>query len=181
MPDGFWGPISTRNCQRYLHELMVGRWAIEGQINRAPLANDTAMEAYYGKPCDDRNLTKIDVSTLGIYFGKSSVRSIACHKRAAESLLGALTDIAASPWASILSTYAGCYNPRKMRGGTRYSKHAWGVAIDLNPDDNMLHQHWPTSATMPFGVMEIFAQWGWTAAGAFWSRDAMHFERTRPY
>jgi hypothetical protein len=32
---------------------------------------------------------------------------------------------------------------------------------------------------MPIEVMEEFAKEGWLPAGAFWSRDAMHFQATR--
>jgi hypothetical protein len=32
---------------------------------------------------------------------------------------------------------------------------------------------------MPIQVMEEFAKEGWLAAGAFWGRDAMHFQATR--
>jgi hypothetical protein len=65
-----------------------------------------------------------------------------------------------------------------MRNGTLPSLHARGAAIDLDPDDNGLHIPWPVRATMPIEVMEAFAREGWKPAGAFWSRDAMHFEAT---
>jgi hypothetical protein len=32
---------------------------------------------------------------------------------------------------------------------------------------------------MPIEAMEAFARVGWLAAGAFWNRDAMHYETTR--
>jgi hypothetical protein len=32
---------------------------------------------------------------------------------------------------------------------------------------------------MPIEVMEEFAKEGWLPAGAFWSRDSMHFQSTR--
>jgi hypothetical protein len=37
---------------------------------------------------------------------------------------------------------------------------------------------WPTKATMPFEVIEIFAREGWTSGGAYWGYDAMHFQAT---
>ena len=66
-----------------------------------------------------------------------------------------------------------------MRGGSLPSLHARGAAIDLDPGTNGLHTPWPTRATMPLEVMECFAREGWLAAGAFWGRDAMHFQATR--
>jgi hypothetical protein len=55
---------------------------------------------------------------------------------------------------------------------------ARGAAIDLDPDNNGNLQSWPHAASMPFEVMEIFAQEGWLAAGAFWGHDAMHAQAT---
>ena len=66
-----------------------------------------------------------------------------------------------------------------MRGGSRISTHAWGIAIDLAPNWNGNLMPWPTVATMPLEIMEIFAREGWLSAGAFWGRDAMHFQATR--
>ena len=66
-----------------------------------------------------------------------------------------------------------------MRGGYTPSLHARGAAIDFDSYDNGNSTHWPVGATMPIGVMEEFAREGWVAAGAFWGRDAMHFQATK--
>lgn len=82
--------------------------------------------------------------------------------------------------AAGITTFDGIYNPRRMRGGTAWSMHAWAIAIDLDAGRNGNQDHWPVKASMPIQVMECFAREGWTAAGAFWSRDAMHFQATQP-
>jgi hypothetical protein len=58
--------------------------------------------------------------------------------------------------------------------------HAWMNAIDINAGRNGNKTSWPVNATMPIEVMECFAQEGWLSAGAFWGRDAMHFQATAP-
>ncbi len=65
-----------------------------------------------------------------------------------------------------------------MRGGSTPSLHARGAAVDLDPDYNGNLVSWPAKAAMPLEVMEAFAREGWLAAGAFWGRDAMHFQAT---
>lgn len=35
-----------------------------------------------------------------------------------------------------IKTFDGCFNIRKMRGGTAPSRHSWGIAIDLNAFEN---------------------------------------------
>ena len=90
-----------------------------------------------------------------------------------------LRRISDSPYRGILAKYAGCYNPRPMRGGNRPSKHSWGAAIDLDPDHNGLKTSWPVAATMPIEVMEEFAREGWIGLGWQIGRDSMHFQPTR--
>ena len=118
------------------------------------------------------------------YGGKRVLRS-RCHRLVKDSLLRVLTRIG-DRWGHLpgimeeAQDYGGIFNDRPMRGGTRKSMHAWGIAIDLDPDDNGNLISWPQAADMPLEIMEEFAREGWTAAGAFWGRDAMHFQSTQP-
>lgn len=171
-PDGFWGPKSIAACQRHLRALMPkdANW---------PGTSQAALQGFYGSPGDESKLVNLDVQGLGVRYDGKPVRSIRCHAKVADSLRRVLEDIAAGPHAAILAEYAGCFNNRPMRGGSLPSLHARGAAIDLAPDTNRLTQSWPISATMPLEVMESFAREGWIAAGAFWGRDAMHFQATR--
>jgi len=170
-PDGFWGPKSTAAAQRHLRALMP-------KPSPWPTTDQASLTRFYGAAGDESQLVAIDVRGLGVMFDGSNVSTIRCHRKVSESLLRIIKAIAASPNAAILRTYAGVYNNRNMRGGSLPSLHARGAAIDLDPANNRNLWHWPTRSTMPLGVMEIFACEGWLAAGAFWSRDSMHFQAT---
>lgn len=37
-----------------------------------------------------------------------------------------------------LDMFGGCLNVRKMRGGSAWSMHSWGIAMDIDPDRNQL-------------------------------------------
>lgn len=170
--DGFWGPKSIAACQAYLWRFIKASGA------DWPRTSQSALKAYYGNPGDEDQLTLLDVSGLDMMFsGSVRLRVIQCHHRVADSLLSILTELHKTH-PDLLLRYDGCYNNRPMRGGSLPSLHARGAAIDFDAARNGNTTAWPTKAVMPLEVMEVFARHGWVAAGAFWSRDAMHFQAT---
>lgn len=175
-PDGFWGPASIEACKRHLVRLMPSP-------NPWPYPNQAALRAFYGEPGDESNLVTIEFPYPMFYDGKR-VTKTRVHKKCADSLLRVLTNIK-SLMPSVPSIvdeaqdYGGCFNFRNKRGGSSWSLHAWGAAIDLDADDNSFKDHWPMKADMPIEIMEAFAREGWISAGAFWGYDAMHFQATR--
>ena len=171
-PDGFWGPKSIAATQKHLRRLMPA-------VNPWPKTDEKSLAEFYGAPGDENQLVALNVEGLGIGYDGKPVTAMRCHKRVAASLKRVLTEISKGRHAKLLKHYAGCYNHRPMRGGTRPSLHARGAAIDIDPETNGLVTHWPMKATMPLEVMEAFAREGWLPAGAFWSRDAMHFQATQ--
>ena len=102
----------------------------------------------------------------------------------AKSLLRVLVDIrsrmeAVPDIVDEATDYGGVFNFRAKRGGTSYSLHAWGAAIDLDADDNTFRDSWPMKSDMPLDIMEAFAAEGWIGGGWAWGYDAMHFQATR--
>lgn len=168
--DGFWGPKSIAACQRYLRKLMP-------VPNSWPKTDQSSLTAFYGMAGDESKLTTIDVTGLGVKYDGKTVKTIRCHQRVSASLRRVLQSLGCHK--DILAKYAGCFNDRQMRGGSLPSLHARGAAIDLDPDNNGNHTSWPARASIPLEVMEAFAKEGWISAGAFWGRDAMHFQATR--
>lgn len=78
-----------------------------------------------------------------------------------------------------LNVWGGCYNFRKMRGGSSYSMHAWGIAEDLDPENNQLR--WGKDRAL-FARSEYDAFWriveahGATSLGRARNYDWMHFQ-----
>jgi hypothetical protein len=172
-PDGFWGRQSIAACQKYLRELMP-------TLTPWPDTSQAELTAFFGKAGDESQLVNLDVTSLRVMYEGFTVKTVRCNRKVAESLHRIFTALAKFPEGqAALGKYAGCYNNRPMRGGSLPSLHARGAAIDLDPDTNRNKQAWPASATMPLEVMECFAREGWLPAGAFWSRDAMHFQATQ--
>ena len=170
VPDGFWGPKSIAACQAHLRAMMP-------EPNPWPQTSQAALTAFYGQPGDESRLTNLSVAGLGVKYDGKPVRTIRCHSTVAQSLLFILQDLTKAH-VEILAKFDGCYNNRPMRGGSLPSLHARGAAVDFDAANNGNLTAWPAKATMPLEVMEIFARHGWLSAGAFWGRDAMHFQAT---
>jgi hypothetical protein len=77
-----------------------------------------------------------------------------------------------------LDVFGGCYNLRKMRGGSAWSDHAFGAAVDLDPERNSLHA---TKASASFAKPEYVPFWniveanGGVSLGREKDYDWMHF------
>lgn len=172
VPDGFWGPKSIATCQEWLRQRFP-------KPNPWPTSDQASLTKFYGRAGDESKLVALPVADLGLLYEGKPVKSIRCHAKVAESLKRVLTEISQGPAKAVLKAYAGCFNNRAMRGGSLPSLHARGAAVDFDPDHNGNHVSWPVAATMPIEIMEAFSREGWMSAGAFWSRDAMHFQATR--
>lgn len=115
---------------------------------------------------------------------KSTVTTMQCHKLMVVKFTAVFNDLLAHYGLQELQRlgidiFGGCYNFRKMRGGKSWSKHSWGIAIDLDPVRNGLKTTWkkaqfskPEYAPM----IEIFYKHGFFSLGKEKNYDAMHFE-----
>jgi hypothetical protein len=144
--------------------------------------------AKYGKPTQDGKQYLVSIALpfpMRLAWDKStSVNKIRCHKLVAQNLSNALTEILqVYGLAKIkelgIDLFGGCFNFRQMRGGSDYSRHSWGVAIDLDPERNQLKE---TSATARFArpeykaMIDIFYKHGFVSLGREKNYDWMHFE-----
>ncbi len=170
IPDGFWGPKSIAACRLHLRALMPSP-------NPWPESDQASLTEFYGAAGDESQLVNLPAPALITYEGVK-VKTIRCHKKVAESLSRVLLKVSELPGCQPI-VYDGCFNNRLMRGGSLPSLHARGAAIDLWADNNGNLVSWPVAATMSFAIIEAFACEGWLSAGAFWGRDAMHFQATQ--
>jgi hypothetical protein len=114
----------------------------------------------------------------------TKVNRMRCHKLVKENFRKVFEDILAYyGYEKIvelgIDLFGGCFTFRKMRGGTEFSKHSWGIAIDLDPVRNQLHE---TSKTARFAraeyqpMIDIFYKHGFIGLGIEKNYDWMHFE-----
>jgi hypothetical protein len=97
------------------------------------------------------------------------------HKNAAAQFQGFINDLYAED-PNLKS--GGGYNARRIRGGSGWSAHAFGTAIDINPATNPLGS---TATDLPSDVADLASKWGLKWGGSFQGRkDPMHFEIGEP-
>jgi hypothetical protein len=104
-------------------------------------------------------------------------------------------DFGASDDASVLANNTSAFNCRAVTGGSGWSRHSYGTAVDLNPRQNpyvYADGHVMDPAAAPYtnrtsgapavirnggGVVSAFAAIGWRWGGSFSpERDYQHFD-----
>lgn len=144
--------------------------------------------AKYGKP-NETGRGYLIVITLPYpmrlaWDHKTKVSKMSCHHLVADKFLAVFNDLLAHyGYEKIqelgIDLYGGCFNFRKMRGGSDWSRHSWGIAIDLDPERNQLKE---TGLTARFAkpeykpMIDIFYKHGFVGLGKEKNYDWMHFE-----
>ncbi len=122
---------------------------------------------------EDANIVYVEVPRLG---------GFECHRRMIPYVRSALAEVEAAGLGDLLDPVdfqlaGGCYNARLMRGGDKgfaLSRHAWGVAFDLNPSSN----RYGDVPTLDPRIGSIFRAWGFAWGAGWLFPDGMHFEWT---
>ena len=115
---------------------------------------------------------------------ETKVTRMSCHKAVKTNFLNVFHDLLDHYGYEKLvelgiDLFGGCFNFRKMRGGSDWSRHSWGVAIDLDPERNLLKESHKTArfARPEYKPMiDIFYKHGFVSLGVEKDYDWMHFE-----
>jgi hypothetical protein len=144
--------------------------------------------AKYGKPDDDGSDYLVTIQLpypMRLAWDTDEVvTKMRCHRMIARNFLSVFDDLLAHYGLAELKRlgidlFGGCFSFRKMRGGNDYSRHSWGIAIDLDPARNQLK--W-SSKTAQFAkaeykpMIDIFYKHGFVSLGRERNYDWMHFE-----
>lgn len=114
----------------------------------------------------------------------TKVKTMRCHKLVASNFIAVFKDLLDHYGLEKIQElgidlFGGCFNFRQMRGGSDYSRHSWGIAIDLDPERNQLHENKTTArfARPEYKPMiDIFYKHGFLSLGVEKDYDWMHFE-----
>lgn len=145
------------------------------------------MVAKYGKPNQVGTYlayAKIPFPLVIAWDTSVTVTRIRCHKLEVANVEAIFNEILKvygldKIKALNIHLFGGCFNYRAIRGGSSWSRHAWGTAIDLDPARNQLHQQGDSAqfAKKEYTAMlNIFESHGWLSLGRLSNYDWMHFE-----
>ncbi|WP_375261871.1 M15 family metallopeptidase [Palleronia sp.] len=117
----------------------------------------------------------------------TEVTRIRVHEKCAPALEAALTELCDEYGIGRirrlgLDRFAGSYVPRRMRGGSSWSMHAYGCAIDIYAAPNALRMRCPQALFCGEeyqDALDIMERHGWLPAVRLWGADAMHFQMAR--
>lgn len=151
------------------------------------MITDAQIIEKYGQPGDPDNLTTIILPyPMRIAWDLSkTVTKIQCHRLIADNLLAVFKDLLEHYGYDKLKElgidlFGGCLNVRLMRNSkTKWSRHAWAIAVDLDPARNTLKE---TKKTARFArpeykaMVDIFYKYGFLGLGPEQDRDWMHWE-----
>jgi hypothetical protein len=202
VPDGLVGP-DTQHARELYQAGLVSTWRDTAEklgVAKPPVVkvvpikpkaynwpSQSGVPKYFGSPGANQVSCKLPFPLRIAWEPSQKVNSYSCHKAVKESM--------ERVWQRTLDHYGhekikelridyfgGCLNVRRMRGGSAWSMHAWGIAIDIDPDRNPFRGSWK-SAQMSKPAYKQFVQFwydeGFINLGLEANYDGMHFQAAR--
>jgi hypothetical protein len=197
--DGAFGPATEKETIKFQlknglkpdGEVGPKTWAFVTNVsNNTPLSQKwpkqdyTSMCNFYG-PVGE-NMTSLELPyVMRLAWDKNAtIKKMSCNQKCAKAFYNVFEKVLKSYGeAEIkklkLNLFGGCVNVRRMRGGSAWSIHSWGAAIDLDPDNNQLK--WGKDKAS-FAKKEYNEFWkiveaeGGTSLGRARNFDWMHFQ-----
>lgn len=145
------------------------------------------MEAFYGKIGENQTTLILPYPMKIAWNTKQTIRQFSihekCHDSAKRVFESSLEHYGLEGIKKLrLDYFGGCLNVRKMKGGSRWSVHSWGAAIDIDPIKNSLRM---TSKQAQMAKPEYNKWWelweaeGWISLGRERNYDWMHVQAAR--
>jgi hypothetical protein len=142
---------------------------------------------YYGKVGTNQDQCILPFPMVIAWSPKQKIQKFSCHKLVKaplERIFQRTLDYYGYEKIKELRLHywGGCLNVRKMRGGSSWSMHSWGIAVDLDPDNNQLRwgRDRATFARPAYNKFwEFVYDEGAISLGKERNYDFMHFQFSR--
>lgn len=196
--DGYWGPQTAYAFDQLYELLELNRqpriWRpedIEAQAvnpHQWPRQSpESELVAYYGEVNSHQTRLQLPYPHKLAWNTRKVINSYYCHEKVHDSLQRVLTKVYQHYGpdritALNLDLWGGCLNVRKMRGGSRYSMHSWGIAVDYDPEHNQYRWGRDRAAFARPEYDEWWRCWeseGWVSLGRLRNFDWMHIQAAK--
>jgi len=134
--------------------------------------------AVFGKPGTNLGMHEMRCGKDG------AKKKVYCHNKIAPLLISVFENIYNAGDSKHIHFFDGCYNDRNKRGSDKRSVHAWGIAVDINPEGNDLVPSDTPADEVPVSDSQTVLAPYFKAAGFVWGRafgDSMHFQYCTGY
>lgn len=176
--DGYIGPMTIQAVDE------LSGVTFERPDELFPIEKD--VEKYYGKPGENQTSVALPYTQLLAWDLRVEVNKFSCHELVHDSIqacYGRVLDHYGVDQIGRLrlNRFGGCLNVRKKRGGTSWSMHAWGIAIDTDPAQNQLRWKSDRAVMARPEYNEWWKIWedeGWCSLGRERDFDWMHIQAT---
>jgi hypothetical protein len=196
--DGLWGPQTEYAYYQWKEKVTTGSlpapWRDDEWVgvvtdpgDRWPAQSVAEMEKFYGKVGENQTRIVVPYPLKLAWEPSTTIRQFYCHEKVADSISRVLSRVVDHYGMDEirrlrLDCWGGCLNVRKMRGGSNWSTHAWGVSIDWDPENNRLR--WGEDKALlahPEYDMwwQLWEEERWVSLGRTKNRDFMHVQAVR--
>lgn len=155
-----------------------------GRSHQWPGQTQKEVEAFFGAVGTHQTLLQLPYRHRLAWDKTVQLSRYSCHEKVHDSLSRILTRVLEhyGPERIIelrLDLFGGCFNKRMKKGGTTWSMHAWGVAVDYDPENNQFKWGWEKASFARPEYDEWWKIWegeGWTGLGRVRNFDWMHIQ-----
>jgi Putative peptidoglycan binding domain len=152
-----------------------------------PKQDYNSMVNFYGPVGENQTQLEVPYKLKLAWAPSTTLTKVTCHQKIAKSLYTIFENTLKTYGEKEISKlrldiFGGILNVRKMRGGSSWSIHSWGAAMDLDPDNNQLR--WgkdKASFAKPVynDFWKIVEAEGWVSLLKERNMDAMHIQAAR--
>lgn len=185
--DGYEGPVTRAAWERWVAQDRmqpnVSPSSSSKSLDPWPLQRD--VQTFYGRVGENQVMVDIPWKCYLTWDPSQIVKRMSLHKKVADSasrVFRAVIEAYGQNPPTPLCRYSGSLNVRRMVGGTAWSMHSWGIAIDWDDDHNSLNTHSPNArlSQPEFNKWwEIWESEGWVSLGRSRNYDWMHVQAAR--
>jgi len=182
-------------------------WLVNGErevVSRTPspqrpsanvdIPHQREVAGFYGDPARGEAYMRSRLRTIQLPFKmridynlSQRTSRMTVHEKCAPSLYDAMAKVHDEYGINEMrrlgiDRYAGGFNYRKMRGGSSWSMHAYGCAVDFYARPNGLRMKCPQALFCGREYrrfLDIMEAHNWLPAIRLWGADAMHFQQAR--